>query len=143
MSELSPSAQLLAQQHSQMTQLEVLLSQESEILQQHKPEALIEITQQKNILLEAIQTLDQTLSTSQAFIKDKADGLCDQALTEIEELLARCKKQNQINGQVIQHSKLAVERMKTTLLENNNKTAVTYNGKGKKSGGLSSLAIKA
>jgi flagellar biosynthesis protein FlgN len=57
--------------------------------------------------------------------------------------LARCQKQNVVNGSIIQQSQLAVERMKTSLLDNHNKSAVTYNEGGKKYASLSSLNLKA
>jgi flagella synthesis protein FlgN len=77
------------------------------------------------------------------FAQDKAAGKFDLQLAEIESLLLTCKKQNQVNGQIIQQSQLAVERMKTTLLENHSKSSMTYDEKGKKSSGLSSLDLKA
>ena len=64
-------------------------------------------------------------------------------LADIEACLVRCKKQNQINGLIIHQSQLSVERMKTSLLENHNKSSMTYDSKGKTSGGLSSLGLKA
>ncbi|WP_440875629.1 flagella synthesis protein FlgN [Thalassotalea sp. PLHSN55] len=137
------AAELLAQQHSQLSALETLLTQENEILQQHQPDALNDITAQKNDLLLAIQTLDQHIGQHAGFVAEKATGAFDETLAEIEHLLSACKKQNQVNGMIIQHSQLAVERMKTNLLESNNKSSVTYDNKGKKSGGLSSIGIKA
>jgi flagella synthesis protein FlgN len=140
--ELTSNA-LLVQQHQQLTELAQIIANEKEILQQHDPQALLTVSQEKNTLLIAIQLLDQKIGQNQRFAQDKAAGKLTQQLTAITELLTHCQNQNLINGQIIQQSQLAVERMKTSLLENHNKNAITYDNKGKKSAGLSSLGLKA
>ena len=137
------SNDLLVQQHQQLIELTQMIANEKEILQQHDPQALLTVSQEKNTLLIAIQQLDQKIGQNQRFAQDKAAGKLTQQLAEITELLTHCQKQNLINGQIIQQSQLAVERMKTSLLESHNKNAITYDKKGKKSAGLSSLGLKA
>ena len=137
------SNELLAQQHQQLTLLAKLIADEKQILQQHDPDALLKISEEKNTLLLAIEKLDQEIAKNQGFAQDKAAGKLTQQLAEITELLAHCQQLNLINGQIIQKSQLAVERMKTSLLENHNKNSITYDNKGKKSAGLSSLGLKA
>lgn len=143
MTETSAPLALLEKQIEQLESLLHILQLEHEILQQHDPEALINVTEKKNDLLLAIQTLDQQIGTSQEFIKGKYDGLFNDEINTIEVKLDKCKEKNEVNGMIIQHSQLAVERMKSSLLENNNRSSVTYNNKGKKSGGLTSIGIKA
>jgi flagella synthesis protein FlgN len=135
--------QLVSQQLSQLTQLEALLSTEKEVLQQQSPDALIKITAEKNTLLLAIQDVDNAIGQSFEFKQAKLAGHFSDELSQIKEILERSKKQNQINGLIIHQSQIAVERMKTSLLENHNRSSMTYDSKGKTSGGLSSLGIKA
>ncbi|MBA6340546.1 flagellar protein FlgN [Colwellia sp. MB02u-10] len=135
--------QLVSQQLSQLTQLETLLDTEKDVLQQQNPDALIHLTADKNDLLLAIKRIDNAIGQSFEFKQEKLAGKFTSLLSDIEAILVRCKKQNQINGLIIQQSQLSVERMKTSLLENHNKSSMTYNSKGKTSGGLSSLGIKA
>jgi flagella synthesis protein FlgN len=135
--------QLVSQQLSQLTQLETLLDTEKDVLQQQNPDALIHLTAEKNDLLLAIQSIDNIIGQSFEFKQEKLTGKLTSLLSDIEATLVRCKKQNQINGLIIHQSQLSVERMKTSLLENHNKSSMTYNSKGKTSGGLSSLGIKA
>lgn len=137
------SNELLAQQHQQLTALAKIIADEKQVLQKHNPHALLEISQEKNTLLLAIQKLDQEIAQNQRFAQDKAAGKLTEQLIEITELLTYCQQQNLVNGQIIQQSQLAVERMKTSLLESHNKNAITYDNKGKKSAGLSSLGLKA
>lgn len=143
MSASPQSLELLAKQYAQLQSLEKIITDEKNILQQHQPDELIQISELKNLQLIAIQSLDQQISVNQQFAQDKAANLLSQELADIESLLKRCQQQNQVNGQIITQSQLAVERMKTTLLENHNKSAITYDNKGKKSGGLSSIGLKA
>lgn len=143
MSEKITPQQLVSQQLSQLTQLEALLSTEKDILQQQNPEALISITADKNQLLLAIQDIDNAIGQSFEFKQEKLAGNFSTELSAIEACLLRCKQQNQVNGLIIHQSQLAVERMKTSLLENHNRSSMTYDSKGKTSGGLSSLGIKA
>jgi flagella synthesis protein FlgN len=139
---LTPT-KLVAKQHQQLMSLAQIIANEKQILQQHDPQALLIVSQEKNTLLLAIQHLDQEIGQDKAFAQDKAAGKLTIELAEIADLLINCQQQNLINGQIIQQSQLAVERMKTSLLENHNKNAITYDKKGKKSAGLSSLGLKA
>ncbi|MBL4899323.1 MAG: flagellar export chaperone FlgN [Colwellia sp.] len=143
MSASTQSQELLAQQLSQLQELEQVITDEKLVLQQHQPDTLLQISEKKNQLLLVIQNLDQQISINQTFAQDKAAGLLSQELADIESLLKLCQQKNHINGQIIAQSQLAVERMKTSLLESHNKTSVTYDKKGKKSGGLSSIGLKA
>jgi flagella synthesis protein FlgN len=143
MSASTQSKELLAQQFSQLQELEQVIMEEKLVLQQHQPNALLQISERKNQLLLSIQNLDQQIGINQVFAQDKAAGFLNQELADIESLLTLCQQKNQVNGQIITQSQLAVERMKTSLLESHNKTSVTYDSKGKKSGGLSSIGLKA
>jgi len=142
-SEESQHLPLLKQQLGQLQQLEAIIESEKDSLQQQDPEKLVEISEQKNQLLLAIQSLDQQFEQSPQFKKEKSQGLFTDILEEIETILLRCKDKNQVNGQIIEQSQLAVERMKTSLLQSHNKNAMTYDSKGKTSAGLSSIGIKA
>ncbi|KXJ54311.1 MAG: flagellar biosynthesis protein FlgN [Colwellia sp. Phe_37] len=143
MSEKITPQQLVAHQLSQLAQLEALLNTEKEILQQQDPDALIKITADKNALLLAIQDVDNAIGQSFEFKQEKLAGNFNNELAEIKASLERSKKQNQVNGLIIHQSQIAVERMKTSLLVNHNKSSMTYDNKGKTSSGLSSLGIKA
>ncbi|MGB1197882.1 MAG: flagellar export chaperone FlgN [Thalassotalea sp.] len=135
--------QALNQQLQQLQQLLLVLEQEKDILIKNDPEKLTEIGLVKNEMLITIETLDKQIEQSVQFRQDKAKGLFDESLAQIKSCLAQCKEQNIVNGKIIQQSQLAVERMKTSLLQNHNKSSLTYDNKGKTSGGLSSLDFKA
>lgn len=137
------SEELLAQQLNQLTQLLALLESEKQILQTHSPEDLITITQEKNTLLLTVQETDTVLSKHPNFRKEKSSGIHQKTLDSIENLLLQCKKLNTVNGMIIQQSQISVAKMKTSLLVNNNRSSMTYDNKGKTSGTLKSLDLKA
>lgn len=137
------SESLLLVQLDQLTRLLTLLEQEKKVLVSHSPEDLIALTQEKNTLLLAVQDTDVQISQQPNFAQEKAQGRYQETLAEIESLLTQCKKLNTVNGLIIQQSQIAVEKMKTSLLENNNRSSMTYDNKGKASGSLKSLGIKA
>ncbi len=78
MSASEESLNLLAKQYSQLQALETIIAEEKVVLQQHQPEELINISQQKNQLLVSIQTLDQQMRVNEKFAQDKAAGLVSQ-----------------------------------------------------------------
>ena len=135
--------QLIALQLQNLQQLEDLLTVEKDVLLKLDPAALISVTEQKNTLLRSIQELDEQNAQNQLLKSEISSGMYKNELAEIEAILLRCKDKNHVNGQVVQQSSLAAERMKNSLLENHNRSSMTYDSKGKKSGGLSSLGIKA
>lgn len=143
MSNSQASITLLQQQLNQLIQLENLLLAEKEILQQQKPDALIDITEKKQHLLSDIESLDEKIRTTPEFIEQYNNKQLPQQFQEIETTLSRCKALNTVNGQIIQHSSLAVERIRGSLLESRSRSSMTYDKLGKKSGGLAGKAIKA
>lgn len=139
----SQTEQLLQQQLSQLKQLETILITEKDILQSNKPEALVEITSQKSDVLALIEQTDQTLANTPEFNLGRKKGLFENEMTEINEGLKSCQELNTVNGIIIEQSALAVEKMKTSLMEMHSRSSMTYDNKGKKSAGLTSLNIKA
>ena len=136
-------SELIEQQEGALITLEQILIQEKDILTKRDPQALVDITEKKHELLLAVEQQDKQISIHPHFKKENESNLHDVALARISEILERCKTLNQVNGNIIAQSELAVDRMRNTLLERNSKSTMTYDAKGKKSGGLSSLGIKA
>lgn len=143
MTDTTKAFELIEQQHSQLDQLFSLLNQETDILKVNDIDALVEVAQQKQVLLEDIQTLDQTIGTSPSFKAAKEQGLLDEVLANVESLLAQCKSINEINGKVIAQSQSAIDRLKSALMNNRGKASMTYDAKGQLNAGLSSVGIKA
>jgi len=60
---------LIDKQLRQLQQLEIIIDSEKEILQAQNPNKLVEVTEHKNQLLIAIQSLDQEFEQSLQFKK--------------------------------------------------------------------------
>jgi len=140
---MSNTQQYLTQQLTQLEALEQLLLEEKKVIQQQQHDELLAISEQKNLLLINIEQLDQRIIALPNFKEDKEAGEYQHELLNIDETLTRCKTLNTINGQIIEQLQLAVERLKSNLLETRCKSTMTYDSKGKTHGGLSSLGIKA
>lgn len=143
MTETTSASALLNHQINQLNDLERLLKDEYEILQQHNPDKLVALSELKNTLLVEIESTDKLLANNNQFLEGNKAGQYATELETIENTLAECKNLNFVNGEIIQKSQVSIARMKTTLLENHTKSTLTYDNKGKTSGGLSSLDIKA
>lgn len=135
--------QLLNQQLALVSQLESLLLNEKEILQQQNPDALSNIIAQKQELLASIENLDSQIKQSRDYPTFSQLPAAKTAIENIEASFVKCKELNDVNGQIIQQSNLAIERMQNALLETRNKSSMTYDNKGKTSGGTLSKGIKA
>lgn len=134
---------LLQQQLNNILQLVEILSAEKSILQQHSPSDLVEISQKKSDLLTAINDLDKNCKSLVDYKFYISSEIYSDLLQDIENALQECKKLNKINGMIIDHSSLAIERMQNKLLENRSRSSITYNKKGKKRGGTLGKSIKA
>lgn len=148
MSELSESAiiafeTLINKQLLQVQQLEQILLQEKDILQQQNPEALVAISNKKTDLLTIINATDASSKEAPNYQQLLAYPHFTETFANIESCLAKCKELNTVNGMIIQQSSLAIERLQNELLENRSKSSMTYDNKGKKSGGLMGKGIKA
>ena len=135
--------ELIDQQEAFLVELEKLLLTEKDVLTKQNPLALTQVTEQKQQLLLQIEQQDKQISIHPHFKKELDEGHHQDILARINEKLEHCKELNQVNGNIIGQSANAVERMRSPLLERNSKSSMTYDAKGKKSGGLSRLGIKA
>lgn len=140
---MSSAQELLAKQLSHLQNLVNILEKEKEILQRHSPEELVTVTIKKESTLSDIHSLDEEISILPGFVQEKSDGLYKDILAEIESCLLLCKDMNAVNGSIIQQSQLSVERLKNSLLETSNRSSMTYDNKGKTTGSLKSLNLKA
>lgn len=134
---------LLLQQQHNIAQLTKLLHEEKKSLGQYNPENLDVVVEQKNILLKQIQEFDNTLANTPDVVAEIKQGIHNQIMTEISDALAECKQLNEINGAVIAQSQITVNRIRTSILEGQGKSSVTYDEKAKTSTGMHTLNIKA
>jgi len=124
---------LLDQQKQHLDALFFLLRQELAALANRDIEALENITVEKTQLLTLIQHTDKTLADISDLQTYTQQDWFTEKVSVLEELLAQCKRQNDVNEQTLEQSQLTLERLKTTLLSARGKAGLTYTNKGKPS----------
>src|SRR3990167_927883 len=132
MSNASPSIlTLLNEQEQHLDVLLLLLHKELDAIRTRDVEALKSNTDEKIHLLELVQTADQQLAALPELAEAKGQSWFQQHLQRLEEKLAQCKFQNQVNSQSVEQSQLVIERFKTELLQSRGRAGLTYTNKGK------------
>ena len=126
---------LLQQESSTLEDLYAVLMKELVALKERDTESVTLLSQEKNTLLNELQKLDKERqlclqsTSSQTGNTGFIDGI-NQLTNEIEACLNKCKKQNSINGGIIEMSKLFNEKMLDIICGNADKET-TYGSTGK------------
>ncbi|RUO29876.1 hypothetical protein CWE12_07850 [Aliidiomarina sedimenti] len=136
-------ADLLEQQIAQLTQLVELQASEKQLLVQRAAPALETLTDQKEALLDQIQTLDEQIAEHpQKEIISTHPQLRDKR-KQIIQLMESCQTNNEVNGQIVRMTLGRIQNLKQSIQAAYTGTTVTYTNKGKTSTGPSGSSIKA
>ena len=136
-------AELLNKQEAELTKLHALLSNELEILKTRELSVLEQAASDKEQSLTKINQLDQAISQETTFALLQEDEDFAEQVSTIVNLLTECKKQNEINGQIINNSQIAINRFKGMLQKSITNNSMTYDQKGRTNISNSSMEIKA
>lgn len=126
-----PLLSLLLLQQEHLGVLFLLLKQELNAISERNISALESNSSDKLTQLEKIQQLDQQIASHPQLAQYKADTSFRKFVAEIDDVLLRCKEQNEINKVTLEQSQLVIERFKHELLQQRGKSGLTYNAKGK------------
>lgn len=124
---------LLNTQKQLLDQLLFLLRQEISALASRDIEQLDILSKQKLAILSQLEQTDKKLSALPDLPSLKQQDWFTSNVTELEQLLAECKSQNDINQKTLEQSQLTLERFKNELLAARGKSGLTYTNKGKPS----------
>jgi len=136
-------AELLNLQETELTKLYELLCNELDILKKRELTLLEQQATKKEKLLTGINQLDQSISQHATLTELKKDALFSKQISHITQLLNDCKKQNEINGQIINNSQIAIHRFKGMLQKSIANNSMTYDKKGLTNINIRSIGIKA
>jgi len=136
-------AQLLNQQEAELNKLNSLLSNELAILKNRDLELLDSAATEKEACLHDINQVDQSIKQLASFDELKDDPTYAEQVTRIVTLLSECKKQNEVNGQIINNSQVAMNRFKAMLQQSIANNSMTYDDKGRTNVKATSIGIKA
>ena len=135
--------QLLNNQESELTKLHELLCNELEILKNRELSVLDEASAKKEALLKNVNQIDQAISKNTSLELLQQDDTHSDQVARIINLLHECKQQNEVNGQIINNSQIAINRFKGMLQKSISNNTMTYDNKGKTSISKNSIGIKA
>ncbi|MDR7119179.1 flagellar export chaperone FlgN [Rheinheimera soli] len=122
---------LLNEQEQHLDVMLLLLHKELDAIRSRDVEALKNNTDEKIRILELVQAADQQLAALPELAEAKEQSWFQEHLSRLEEKLAQCKFQNQVNSQSVEQSQLVIERFKTELLQSRGRAGLTYTNKGK------------
>ena len=122
---------LLDKQQEHLKVLLLLLKSELAAIAERDVEKLDQGCIVKVQQLESIQQLDQQIAELPQITELKTQSWFSDAVEHLDELLNKCKEQNEVNRQSVEQSQLVVERFKHEILQNRGKAGLTYTAKGK------------
>jgi flagella synthesis protein FlgN len=124
---------LLNEQEQHLDVLLLLLQKELDAIRSRDVEALKQNTEEKIKTLDLVQATDEQLTADPLLAEAKTLNWFQEHLQRLEQKLAQCKFQNQVNSQSVEQSQLVIERFKTELLQSRGRAGLTYTNKGKTS----------
>lgn len=134
---------LLNNQEAELNKLHAVLCTELEILKNRELSILEQASADKEAILNKINLLDKEISHYTSLDVLQEDENYREQVSRIINLLHECKKQNEINGQIINNSQIAINRFKNMLQKSISNNTMTYDCKGKTSISNKSIGIKA
>jgi len=134
---------LLNNQEAELTKLHSLLCNELEILKNRELAILEQASADKEAILTKINLLDKEISHYASLEILQQDETHSEQVSRIINLLRDCKQQNEVNGQIINNSQIAINRFKNMLQKSISNNTMTYDNKGKTSISNISIGIKA
>lgn len=134
---------LLNNQETELTKLHELLCNELEILKNRELSLLDQASAEKEAILHNVNQIDQAISQNTSLELLQQDDNYKDQVSRITNLLHECKQQNEVNGQIINNSQIAINRFKGMLQKSISNNTMTYDNKGKTSISQNSIGIKA
>lgn len=134
---------LLDNQEAELNKLHSLLCNELDILKNRELSVLEQASAEKEATLTKINNLDNEISQHTSLEQLQQDANHSEQVARIITLLHDCKQQNEVNGQIINNSQVAINRFKGMLQKSISNNSMTYDNKGKTSISNNSIGIKA
>ena len=132
---------LLHTQDDYLSQMQGILEEEFSLLEQHQALALPALTERKQQLLAAIETLDKTLAEMPELALQLA--AYPDEIAQLRAKLDACQAQHDIHGRLRDLSMVSNRRLATFLSQLRDRNSLTYDAKGNTRSGTRSYGIKA
>ncbi|WP_100642178.1 flagellar export chaperone FlgN [Alteromonas facilis] len=139
----------LSDQLHNLKHLQLLLESELHLISSRDAESLMNLLDEKQTTLDAIQATDDQISALYAELGDpetakkKLSKEASDMLDEATQLLEQCRFRTSVNQKAVEQGQLKLEHLRHLLLETRAKESLTYDRSGKPQGGSKGKGISA
>lgn len=125
--------------------LKALLEQELHLISSREPETLMQLLQDKQDLLDKIESQDSAVDTLYKRRLQSAEipEVCESLLQDCKQVLFECKYLTQINAKSVEQGQLRLVHLRNFMMELRAKESMTYDRSGKTNGDSSSKGVSA
>lgn len=133
-----------AMQHQQalLSKLQLLLDSELQLISSRDAEALINLVNEKEALLDEIQQQDQKIASLYTPASSDTPEF-EQARLQIQKQVEDCQYRTQINATAVEQGQLRLEHLRSLIMEVRAKESLTYDKAGKKKAGPKGGGVQA
>ncbi|MBT0584973.1 flagellar export chaperone FlgN [Alteromonas oceanisediminis] len=143
---MSSLHEAVTQQLQYLTKLQQLLETELHLISSRDAEGLMNLLDDKQATLDAIQEQDASIESfyAQEVAEKGSIGAEIEALFEqAKQLIEQCKFRTSINQKAVEQGQLKLEHLRHLLLETRAKESLTYDRSGKPRGGTLGKGVSA
>jgi flagella synthesis protein FlgN len=142
---LSSLQKQVSQQVQLLTKLQTLLESELHLISGRDANALQDVVNEKQGLLEEIQALDDVISSlyQAASPEQQEDSQLQQLLSEAKIQLEQCKFRTEVNQQAVEQGQLRLDHLRQLIMEVRAKENFTYDKEGRPQSRSSGKTISA
>ncbi|MFW8590264.1 flagellar export chaperone FlgN [Glaciecola sp. 2405UD65-10] len=135
----------IATQLGHLRDLKALLEQELHLISSREPETLMQLLQDKQSLLDTIESQDSAVETLYQRSSDSGSipDICEELLQSCKQVLFECKYLTQINAKSVEQGQLRLVHLRNFMMELRAKESMTYDRSGKTSGDSSTKGFRA
>jgi flagella synthesis protein FlgN len=135
----------IASQLGYLQELKVLLEQELHLISSREPETLMQLLQDKQVLLDKIESQDSAVDTlyKRRIASAEIPESCESLLQDCKQVLFECKYLTQINAKSVEQGQLRLVHLRNFMMELRAKESMTYDRSGRTSGDSPSKGVSA
>ncbi len=135
----------ISTQLQHLQDLKSMLEQELHLISSREPETLMQLLQDKQALLDKIESQDSAVETlyARAQAKGPIPEACEELLQACKQVLFECKYLTQINAKSVEQGQLRLVHLRNLMMELRAKESMTYDRSGRTKGDNSSKGFSA
>lgn len=128
-----PLNEALKNQIALLSKLKLLLDSELQLISTRDAEALLNLVEEKQLVLDSIQEQDQLIVSIFDANETQSEEI-DTLFAQAKQLLEECKYSTEVNAKAVEQGQLRLEHLRKILIEVRNKESLTYDKSGRAQG---------